>query len=86
MPRPIPLKQVIKVLSDRGFLFISQRGSHAKYRLIGNPTRTVIVKMSKKEIPHGTFQAILLQSGLKESDFRNILQPAVQNDYAAFIK
>jgi hypothetical protein len=27
--------------------------------------------MSKKEIPHGTFQSILLQSGLKENDFRD---------------
>jgi len=70
MPRPIPLKQVIKVLRDKGFFFISQKGSHAKFRKLGNPTHTVIVKMTKKEIPHGTFQSILLQSGLKESDFR----------------
>lgn len=70
MPRPIPLKIVIKVLRLKGFIFVSQSGSHAKYRKVGNPTRTVIVKMSKKEIPHGTFQSILLLSGLKESDFR----------------
>ncbi len=70
MPRPIVLKQVIKTLRDRGFFFVSQKGSHAKFRKIGNPARTVIVKMAKKEIPYGTFQSILLQSGLKESDFR----------------
>ncbi|MBM2821190.1 MAG: hypothetical protein HW405_950 [Candidatus Berkelbacteria bacterium] len=70
MPRPIPLKQVIRGLRDKGFFFVSQKGSHAKFRKPGNPTRTVIVKMAKKEVPHGTFQSILLQSGLKESDFR----------------
>lgn len=70
MPKPITLKEVITTLKKQGFIFISQKGSHAKFRKLGNPTRTVIVKMAKKQIPHGTFQAILLQSGLKESDFR----------------
>lgn len=71
MPKPILLKTIIRVLKDKGFFFISQKGSHAKFRKIGNPNRTVIVKMSKKEIPYGTFQAILLQSELEESDFRD---------------
>lgn len=69
MPRPIQLKLIIRVLREKGFFFISQKGSHGKFRKEGHPTRTVIIKMSKKEVPHGTFQSILLQSGLKESDF-----------------
>ena len=71
MPRPINLKLVIRGLKNKGFFFVSQKGSHAKFRKAGKITRTVIVKMSKKQIPHGTFQSILLQAGLKESDFRN---------------
>jgi len=71
MPRPIDLKTVIRVLKLKGFFPVSQKGSHAKFRKHGSPTRTVIVKMAKKQIPHGTFQSILLQSGLKESDFRD---------------
>jgi predicted RNA binding protein YcfA (HicA-like mRNA interferase family) len=71
MPRPIPLKNVIKVLNKQGFFFVSQKGSHAKFRKLGEPVRTVIVKMSKKEIPYGTFQSILLHSGLEENDFRD---------------
>lgn len=70
MPKLIQLKLVVKVLRSKGFFFVSQKGSHGKFRKIGRPTRTVILKMSKKEIPHGTFQSILLQSGLKENDFR----------------
>lgn len=70
MPRPISLKCIIKVLKEKGFVFISQKGSHAKFRKKESIKRTVIVKMSKKEIPHGTFQSILLQSGLREGDFR----------------
>jgi len=71
MPKPIKLKIVIKVLQEKGFFFVSQKGSHAKFRKGENPKRTVIVKMSKKEIPYGTFRSILLLSGLEESDFRN---------------
>jgi len=70
MPKPIALKIVIRVLKNKGFFFYSQKGSHAKYRKTGNPTLTVIVKMSKKEIPYGTFQSIIQMSGLAEEDFR----------------
>ncbi len=70
MPKPISLKHVLKVLLEKGFVFISQKGSHAKYRKIGNPTRNVIIKMGKKEIPHGTFKSILLHSGIEEDDFK----------------
>jgi Predicted periplasmic or secreted lipoprotein len=71
MPKPIPLKSVLKVLKERGFFFIRQKGSHARFRKIGNPTRNVTVKTTCNEIPYGTFQSILLQSGLKEEDFFN---------------
>lgn len=70
MPKPIELKLVLKILKSKGFVLISQKGSHGKYRKHGHPVKTVIIKMSKKEIPHGTFQSILLQSGLQENDFR----------------
>lgn len=70
MPRPIDLKTVIKVLEAKGFFFVSQKGSHAKFRKTGSAAKTVIIKMSKKQIPHGTFQAIILQLDLQESDFR----------------
>lgn len=69
MPRPIPLKQVLKVLQREGFFFIKQKESHAKYRKLGKVTQNVTIKTTRKEIPHGTFRSILLQSGLKESDF-----------------
>ena len=71
MPKPIKLSVVIRVLQEKGFFFVSQKGSHAKFRKEGKPRRTVIVKMGKKEIPHGTFTSILLLSGLKENDFRD---------------
>ncbi|PIR46522.1 MAG: hypothetical protein COV07_03795 [Candidatus Vogelbacteria bacterium CG10_big_fil_rev_8_21_14_0_10_45_14] len=71
MPRPIKLSLVLKTLRKNGFVLVSQRGSHAKFRKIGNQTKTTIIKTSKKEIPLGTFKSILELSGLNEEDFRN---------------
>ena len=69
MPRPLPLKLVLEVLRRKGFFFVSQRGSHAKYRKLGHPTLTVIVPIHGKEIPYGTFRSVLRQTDLTESDF-----------------
>ncbi|HLD17738.1 MAG TPA: type II toxin-antitoxin system HicA family toxin [Patescibacteria group bacterium] len=70
MPKPVLLKRILEVLGDKGFFFLCQKGSHAKYRKVGNPTLTVIVPMHGKEIPLGTFRSILRQAGLMEEDFK----------------
>jgi predicted RNA binding protein YcfA (HicA-like mRNA interferase family) len=60
---------IVKTLEREGFIFVSQRGSHVKYRKVGSPTLTVIVPAGRKQIPRGTFRSILRQSGLGESAF-----------------
>lgn len=71
MPRPYSLQLIIKVLKHKGFVFVSQNGSHAKYRKRHRATvKTVIVPVHGKEIKYGTFRSILRQSGLKERDFK----------------
>jgi len=69
MPRPFPLKRALKVLREKGFFLVSQKGSHAKYRKLGDPTLTVIIPMHGSEIPFGTFRSILRQANLTEQDF-----------------
>ena len=71
MPKPISLRKVLRVLNDKGFIFISQKGSHAKYRKIGNSSKSAIIKMGRKEIPYGTFKSILRQANLAGDDFKN---------------
>ncbi|HUD06464.1 MAG TPA: type II toxin-antitoxin system HicA family toxin [Candidatus Saccharimonadales bacterium] len=68
MPKLLSSKEVIKVLQHQGFVFVSQRGSHAKYRKASN---TVIVPTPRKEIPIGTFRSIIRQSGLDNKVFTN---------------
>ncbi len=69
MPKLYSSNRITAILEKHGFQFVSQKGSHAKYRKGQNPVLTVIVPMSKKEIPVGTFHSILRQSGLTDSDF-----------------
>ncbi len=67
MPELYPSKHIIKVLEKHDFVFISQKGSHKKFR---NGPRVVIVPDPKKEIPMGTFSSILRQSKLSRDDFK----------------
>lgn len=57
------------MLRRHGFTLVGQKGSHAKYRRAGSPTRTVIVPMGRKDLRVGTFHSILEQAGLSEDDF-----------------
>lgn len=68
MPKPIALRLLLKVLESKGFFFVSQTGSHAKYRKDGSPALTVIVPIHGKEVCYGTFRSILRQSKLQKSD------------------
>ena len=69
MPKLFSSSHIVKVLQRKGFIYISQKGSHVKFRKFGNPTLTVIIPANRKEMPHGTFRSILRQADLKEEEF-----------------
>ena len=69
MPKLLSSRQVIKVLENNDFVFISQRGSHLKFRKYGIQNKTVIVPAGKKEIPIGTLYSIIRQSLLSKENF-----------------
>jgi predicted RNA binding protein YcfA (HicA-like mRNA interferase family) len=67
MPRRLGSQDVIRILQKHGFFFVSQHGSHAKYK---NATgRITIVPHPRKELPIGTTRSIIRQSGLTPPDF-----------------
>ncbi len=70
MPSIYSSYNIVKVLQSKGFVYISQKGSHVKFRRLEKEVLTVIVPANKKEIPYGTFRSILRQSKLIESDFK----------------
>lgn len=69
MPKFYSSNYIIKILKKEGFIFISQKGSHLKFRKIESSILTVIVPANKSEIPYGTFKSILRQANLSENDF-----------------
>lgn len=72
MPKLYSSDYIAKVLQKRGFVYISQRGSHVKFcKKTASTSFTAIVPANRKEIPYGTFKSILRQSGLSEEDFEN---------------
>jgi predicted RNA binding protein YcfA (HicA-like mRNA interferase family) len=69
MHRLLSSKEIISILKQNGFIFVSQKGSHKKFKKAG---KIVIVPDHKKEIPRGTFSSILRQSGLDKQAFKLI--------------
>jgi predicted RNA binding protein YcfA (HicA-like mRNA interferase family) len=69
MPKLYSSKAIVKILLTKGFYFVSQKGSHQKFRKDTPRVLTVIVPANKREIPYGTFKSIVAQAELKEEDF-----------------
>ncbi len=69
MPKLHSSSEIIKALQKRGFVYISQKGSHVKFRKTGNPTLTVIIPAGKREVPFGTLRSVLRQANMAEEDF-----------------
>ena len=67
MPKRLSSLEIIRVLEAHGFLPVSQRGSHAKFRDAAG--HTAIVPHPRREIPIGTTRSIIRQSGLTPKDF-----------------
>jgi len=62
-------REIIMVLSKRGFRFKSQRGSHAKYT---NGRHTTTIPM-KKTVSAGTLKSILKQVDMTLEEFMKYL-------------
>jgi len=67
MAKRISSQQFLKIIKAHDFDFVSQAGSHAKYR--NSEGRTVIVPHPRKDIPIGTLRSMIRQSGLPKELF-----------------
>lgn len=69
IPKLKSSKEIIKVLEDNNFSFISQKGSHGKF--YSHELKAVmIVPINKREISVGTFLSIVRQSKLDKEIFK----------------
>jgi predicted RNA binding protein YcfA (HicA-like mRNA interferase family) len=67
MARLLSSEAVVEILLAHGFAFVSQKGSHVKYR--DGTGHTAIVPAGRREIPRGTLASIIRQSGLPRELF-----------------
>lgn len=72
MPKLYSSRNIEQVLLQLGFFFVSQKGSHAKFRHENG--RVTILPMNKSEIPIGTFRSILKQAGISLKEFEKLSQ------------
>jgi len=61
--------EIISVLSQKGFYYKSQKGSHAKYT---NGKHNVIIPMHDT-IARGTLKSILFQANIELDEFLSLL-------------
>lgn len=61
-------KQVIKLLEKHDFEFISQNGSHAKYRNT-EKTSVIVPVHNNKDLKKGTLLSIIKNSGISKKDW-----------------
>ncbi len=61
-------QKVADILIKKGFMFVSQRGSHQKYT---NGKLIVILPAPRKEIPIGTLKSICRQAGIELNEMLN---------------
>jgi predicted RNA binding protein YcfA (HicA-like mRNA interferase family) len=62
-------RDVIRVLRKHGFVMVSQRGSHQKWRH-ANRRQVILAMHGNKPIPIGTLKSIVEGSGSTVEDFR----------------
>lgn len=62
---PMTPKDMVRLLEQNGFEYVSSNGSHRKYR---NPVtgKTAIVPFHAKDLKPGTEKNILKQAGLRK--------------------
>ena len=60
-------KELVKILKKKGFVLDRGRGSHQIWLHPGSRKRA-IVPMHNKDIPKGTFFAILKQAGINKNE------------------
>ena len=71
-PKQIRLKaqEVTRILPRHGFVLVSQRGSHQKWRHPDTGKQVIVPYHKGKQLPLGTLTSIIEGSGIPKERFR----------------
>ena len=61
--------EVDHILLKHGFVSVSQRGSHQKWRNFETGRLTIVPYHQEKDLPAGTLKSIINGSGIPEEEF-----------------
>ena len=68
-PPRLRASEVIQVLRQHGFILVSQRGSHQKWRNQETMKQVIVPYHKGKQLPLGTLKGIIDGSGVPEGEF-----------------
>lgn len=63
-------KKLVRILEKKGFLFVSQKGSHIKLEKKLDGAKLILIVPNHKLIKPGTLRNILRHAGLTEKDIK----------------
>lgn len=66
-------KKLVRILEKKGFLFVSQKGSHIKMEKRFDGGKVIVIIPDHKTLKPGTLRNILKHVGLSESELRDII-------------
>jgi predicted RNA binding protein YcfA (HicA-like mRNA interferase family) len=62
----LKLRELLKLLEEDGWHLVRRKGSHRQYKHPDKPGTVTVAGKPGVEVPKGTLNAILKQSGLKK--------------------
>ncbi len=62
-------REVIRILQQHGFIQVSQRGSHQKWRHPDTGRQVIVPYHKGKQLPLGTLKSIIEGSSILEEEF-----------------
>jgi predicted RNA binding protein YcfA (HicA-like mRNA interferase family) len=61
----VKVRDVIRLIERDGWYLVATRGSHRQYKHASKPGRVTVAGKASDDLPLGTLNSILKQSGLK---------------------
>ena len=68
--RQFTARELERLLSRFGFILISQKGSHKKWRNLSNGRQVIVPSHSGRKIPLGTLRNILTNSQIPAEEWK----------------
>ncbi len=68
--RRLTAREVERLLTQHGFLMVSQKGSHRKWRHLSRHLQVIVPVHQGRQLPLGTLRNILTHAEIPESEWR----------------